>query len=617
MMRAMAATAIGVVVSLAGLALPTSAVGAGGTYNVVQCHPLHRGMADGRISDNAAYAVRVGCADPDAEHALKIDSVGRASPDQAGRVRWVAPPGTGIVAVHLNARLRRDGGHKSRIYMADDQLRETHRVATGTNDGTGWINPSWSGPPQDQLVVSLHCEGPSNCPESSAAKTWVRGIRLTLKDFEDPELEVDGSLLTGGWLRGQQGLGMTGRDSASGVRSLDATVNGTGIAARGGQCSGSILDSSLYSRLQPCTGVLDTDSGIETGEAPFKNGVNDLEVCVSDVATNRVCRPSVIRVDNAPPQLLFAQSQDPEDPELLSVSVIEPHSGLDEAQVSYREVGGDSWTVLPTVRSAERITARVDSAAEPPGEYEFRVEATDVAGNQSSTMLREDGTPMRLTFPLRSGVDLMARLKPGGAEVQSLDYGESSRVAGRLTTAAGEPMAGYEVVVDEYFGEGALIDHRIRTVTTDENGRWSSKLPAGPSRSVTARFAGDQRYLDEQASGGRLAVRTGARFGTSRDRVREGRKIMFKGRVGRLGARIPNRGKLIQLQYHDPTSRRWFTVRNAFYTDSRGRYRFGYKFGRHYLENVKIRFRLRVMPESEWPYRPTNTRSRRVVVVAR
>lgn len=603
--------------ALAGLAPPPPAAAAGGTYNVVQCHPLHRGMADGRISDNAAYAVRVGCPDPDAEHALKIDSIGQASADQAGRVRWVAPPGTGIVAVQLNARLRRDGGHKSRIYMADDQLRETHRVATGTNDGTGWINPSWSGTPQDQLVVSLHCEGPGNCNESTAAKTWVRGIRLTLKDFEDPELEVGGSLLGGGWLRGEQTLDLLSSDRNTGVRAVRVLSGTTPVEADEADCRGDIPDSLWFRALVPCPSEHRVSRAISTVGKPWVDGVHTVKLCGEDVAENEPCLERIVRIDNSAPDLAFRSMQDPEDPELIRATFTEPHSGLREGTIFFQAIGAESWRALETRRVAGELVARVDSAAEPPGEYEFMVEATDVAGNQSSTTLREDGTPMRLTFPLRAGVDLTARLKPGGAEVQSLDYGEASRVAGRLTTAAGEPMAGYEVVVDEYFGEGALIDHRIRTVTTDEQGRWSSKLPAGPSRSVTASFAGDQRYLDEQTSGGRLAVRTGARFGTSRDRVREGRKVKFKGRVGRLGARIPNRGKLIQLQYHDPTSQRWFTVRNAFYTDSRGRYRFGYKFGRHYVEDVKIRFRLRVMPESEWPYKPTNTRSRSVVVVAR
>jgi hypothetical protein len=614
MSRARAVIVLAVVSGLGGLAGAAPASAAGGTYDVVQCHPLHRGIPDARISDNAAYAVRQGCPDEDSDHAIRIDNIGAASDGQAGRVRWNAPPGTGIVAVTLGVRLRRDAGHKARVYMADGQLRETARVATGTNAGTGWTSESWSGPAQDQLVVSLQCDDPGDCPRSDEAKAWVRNIRVTLKDFEDPEVEVGGTLLADGWLRGTHGLSVRSTDAGGGVSEVKTGING--IALPTPSLCERLPDSELWARFAPCAFGNTNQRSVGTTSLPFEDGANALSICAADPAGNTACLSRTLLIDNSSPLLRF-QPQQADDPELIRVNSEDPHSGIAEGTISYRAVGATDWTPLLTQRNPGSLTARVDSASEPPGEYEFMVEATDVAGNESSTTLREDGTPMRLAFPLRSGVDLEARLTPGGGPVQTLEYGEASRATGRLTTAAGEPMAGAEVVVDEYFGEGALIDHRIRTVVTDENGRWSSKLPAGPSRSVTATYAGDQRYLDADEAVGRLAVQTGARFATSRARVPEGQKVSFEGRVGRKGARIPSRGKLIQLQYHDPTSKRWFTVRNAFYTDSRGHYRFGYKFGRHYLENVKIRFRLRVMPESNWPYKAVNTRARRVIIVAK
>jgi hypothetical protein len=614
--RVRAGLAVLALATIGGLASAAPATAAGGTYDVVQCHPLHRGIPDAKITDNAAYAVRQGCPDEDSDHAIRIDNIGAASDGQAGRVRWNAPPGTGIVAVTLGVRLRRDGGHKARVYMADGQLRETARVATGTNSGTGWISESWSGPAQDQLVVSLQCDDPADCRESDAAKAWARNIRITLKDFEDPEVEVGGTLLGGGWLRGTHSLSIGASDVGAGTRDLTARMDDTNLLGTGSDCE-PLADTNLWHRLTPCGSARSGQGSIDTAAAPRPNGHMTLHVCAFDPADNQTCSSHSLRLDNSAPALSFSATQDPNDPELIKVLAEDPHSGIAHGTIAYRAVGATDWTPLATQRGPSELVARVDSASEPPGEYEFMVEATDVAGNQASTTLREDGTPMRLSFPLRSGVDLEARLKPGGGAVQNLEYGEASRAAGRLTTAAGDPMAGEEVVVDEYFGEGALIDHRIRTVVTDENGRWSSKLPAGPSRSVTATYGGDQRYLDASEAVGRLSVQTGARFATSRARVPEGKKLTFEGRVGRKGARIPSRGKLIQLQYHDPTSKRWFTVRNAFYTNSRGHYRFGYRFGRHYLEDVKIRFRLRVMPESNWPYKPVNTRARRVIVVAR
>ena len=154
-------------------------------------------------------------------------------------------------------------------------------------------------------------------------------------------------------------------------------------------------------------------------------------------------------------------------------------------------------------------------------------------------------------------------------------------------------------------------------MVTDEAGRWSSKLPAGPSRSVAVTYEGDQRYLTDEADAGRLSVKTGAKLGLSRRHVPEGSGTTFQGRIERLGARIPSRGKLVQLQYQEPTSGRWSTVRNPFHTRSDGRFAFKYAFGTHYVTDVAIRFRLKVPPERRWPYRGTRTRPERVIVEAR
>ncbi len=242
---------------------------------------------------------------------------------------------------------------------------------------------------------------------------------------------------------------------------------------------------------------------------------------------------------------------------------------------------------------------------------------TDVAGNTSETTQYEDGTPVILDFPLRSGVQLNARIEPGGGEKLTLPYGEHARAKGRLLDSAGLPLAGKSVVVHEDLREGALFDSRVRTVVTDEAGRFSSKLPAGPSRSVSVIYEGDQRYLSQQVDAGALAVRTGAKLGLSRKRVPEGSSTTFRGRIERLGARIPRRGKLLQLQYQEPTSGRWFTVRNPFHTRSDGKFSFKYEFGTHYTTDVAIRFRLKVPPEQGWPYQGARTRPERVIVEAR
>ena len=223
---------------------------------------------------------------------------------------------------------------------------------------------------------------------------------------------------------------------------------------------------------------------------------------------------------------------------------------------------------------------------------------------------------MRLTFPLKSGVKLNAHLAPGGSRRMTVAYGQGAKVAGRLRDASGQPLAGQEVTVTEYFGAGALIDRRVRTVRTDSDGLWGERLPAGPSRTVSATYDGTTRYLADRAKAGRLRVKTRATFHLSRRHVLEGRRVIFRGRVAHFAARIPAGGKLIELQVKDGSQ--WHTVRQAFYTRRNGRYRMHYRFARFYTSDVAYRFRVKVLRETGWPYKaPVSSRAKRLVVKAR
>ncbi len=223
---------------------------------------------------------------------------------------------------------------------------------------------------------------------------------------------------------------------------------------------------------------------------------------------------------------------------------------------------------------------------------------------------------MVLTFPLREPVQLISRLGHGGESGETIGYGRDSKAQGRLLDRSGEPMADRAVTVTEYFGIGALIDQRVRTVTTDKRGRWSSALPAGPSRTVSVSFAGTPQYQPLSAEPDELRVRSRASFATSRDRVPEGKGVLFEGKVGHFGARVPAGGKLIELQVREGRAR-WNTVREAFHTDSSGRFKLRYRFGRFYETNAHFVFRVKIAREQGWPYKaPGRSPSRAVTVVA-
>jgi hypothetical protein len=594
--------------------LPASSGASNGTYDVVFCHELHRGFG-GTIEATNSFFVRNRCSDPQYSSAIQIESVDRTSDGRSARAFWELADPLGITGVEVEGRLRRANGYRSELFMADAEGRKTQQVGVGESSSDGFQTYDWQGKPQQRFTASLECGQSSSCPASDTAKTWLRSLRLTVVDGADPEVEVGLELFEDRWVRGDASTFLSATDTGSGLFAAGIEVNGSSLVNLDPACESRIADR-FASAIVPCASAVSTTSVLATSEAPFKNGVNSVRACSTDFAANESCLTRDVRVDNELPNLAFREP-DPEDPELVRVPVRDQFSGLASGSISYRLMGSTDWQPLFTQSLAGELRARVDSAAETPGTYEFRAIATDVAGNQAETVLREDGSPMTLQFPLRSGVDLDAHIEPGGSQRTTVAYGKSAHVEGRLLDAVGQPLSGKSVVVDEDFGQGALIDHRVRTVVTDASGRWSSKLPAGPTRSVSAEYEGDQRYLDARVGAGRLSVRTGAKLGLTHTHVSEGRAITFKGRVERLGARIPAGGKLVQIQYQDPISGRWATVRNPFRTKSDGRFSFKYGFGTHYVQDVAIRFRLKVPSELGWPYRGTHTGARRVIVEAR
>jgi len=594
-----------------------SPAGAGGTYQVVQCHPDNRSRGDLEIHEPRAYGITTACDDAAMDHAIQINTRLNATKGREGSVRWIAPEATAFVRVRTEAKLRRAQGHHARVFMADAAGRETHRLGTGDGSPSPFKVVTWDGPRQEQFVATLGCERAEGCEVTSEAKTWIRDVKMTLVDTEDPEVAAGGSLLAPGWKRGSEDVTVMGDDVGSGLSRVIVHVNGTELTHAAGECPGVIAGSGAASRLRPCVSEALTSLAVHTTDSPFHNGRNAASICGFDFAGNPTCDERDVLVDNAVPNLAFTSAQDPNDPELIHAVVTDPHSGVADGQIFYRAEGSPTWQPLETRLIGGELQARVDSTTVPAGIYEFRALATDVAGNQVETTRRQDGLSMRLGFPLKAGVDLTAGLEPGGAERLTVRYGRKSRVSGVLREAGGGRIPGQEIVVEEFFGQGALIRERISRVTTDARGRWQSRLPAGPSRRVTASYAGTQRYLSTETLGGKLAVRTKASLRTSKSKVPEGGKVVFRGRLGRLGARIPAGGKLLELQVKQDRNT-YQTVGQGFRSKASGRYRVPYRFGRFYQYDVRFRFRVKVAREADWPYKaPVRSRVRAVTVLDR
>jgi hypothetical protein len=156
------------------------------------------------------------------------------------------------------------------------------------------------------------------------------------------------------------------------------------------------------------------------------------------------------------------------------------------------------------------------------------------------------------------------------AGVHRVRYGSPLRLAGRVTDGDGGRVAGARVCVLERRSAGRRGARIAGIVTTDARGRFSLRLPGGPSRRVSLvhRTGGVAA-----ARSLRLRVPAPVRLRPSGTRFRVGEQLLLRGRL--RGRPLPKRGAVVVLQARQGGA--WITFATTR-TDRRGRFRYGYRF---------------------------------------
>jgi hypothetical protein len=318
---------------------------------------------------------------------------------------------------------------------------------------------------------------------------------------------------------------------------------------------------------------------------------------------------ATVAIDEEPPRVLFAAVQDPAEPERVEATVADPLSGPSSARgaIGVRAAGAHGrFEGLPTQVAAGRLVAHWDSDAYPSGKYEFLATGYDRAGNAASGGQRERGGRMVLVNPLKEQVRIEAGFG-GRARERIAPYGRAVRFSGRLQGPSGKPLRGLEVTVREVFAAGSAPEQRAVVVRTDADGVFAIRLAPGPTRDVSASFAGTPTLTRAAAASVRLDVRSGLRFRASAATARiGGAPIRFSGVVGAAGAARGVEGLPVELQFRYPGAG-WSEFR-TLEANSRGRFRYLYRFSDDDSRGVRFQFRAVAGQREGWPYEPAFSR---------
>ena len=349
---------------------------------------------------------------------------------------------------------------------------------------------------------------------------------------------------------------------------------------------------------------------------------------------------ATVRIDESGPTVRFAVS-DPTDPERIEATVADPLSGpdADRGAIEFRRVGSSArFQALPTETHRGRLVGRWPSDEFADGAYEFRATGYDAVGNATTSTLREGGGQLVLQNPVKRKTRLAFGFGAANLVFQHCTREDGSRichrevvrpfaqrpaartlpcchgavVGGRLVDAAGEPLAGETVEVVESFEPGARNGGRRTELTTDADGRFGTRLAPGPSREVTAEFAGTRRLT--RVGGRRLRLRVRAavhlRVSTARAAV-GGAPVVFSGRIDHPEAPIPGAGLPVQLEFRLP-GMPWTEFR-TMQSDALGRFRYPYSFSDDDSADVRFLFRASVPATGGWPFAPATSRPLAVI----
>ncbi len=477
------------------------------------------------------------------------------------------------------------------------------------------------GEDDDSIVLGRLAEGTSLvrvvAVSGSGLHSAVTGTARIRVDGTPPSIVIGGA--PDGWSNRALAVTATASDELSGMAATGPGGPLTAIAVDGGAPSvaqGGRAEAVVHG------------DGAHHLTAFARDAVGNLGLAGPDGAGR------TIWIDETSPRVAFA-GPDPAAPERIVAVVDDALSGPSRRRgsISIRPAGtGLAFEPLPTRVAGDRLIADWPSDAYPRGGYEFRAVGFDVAGNRAETTRRADGTAMRLSNPVKTPTALAFgfggrrfvahRCRRGRSglrchrhaiaafsrrpAVTRAAYRRRMPVSGRLTGAAGAPLAGMPVAIVETFAAGSRPASRTTSAITGEDGFFRARLDPGPSRRIAVAFAGTDLLTAVRGRELGLDVRSAVHLRASGASARVGgAPVVFRGRLGHRGATLPAEGVRVAFEFR-VGGLPWTEFRTV-QTKPSGAFRLAYAFSDDDSRGVRFQFRARVARQPGWPYGPAHS----------
>jgi hypothetical protein len=280
---------------------------------------------------------------------------------------------------------------------------------------------------------------------------------------------------------------------------------------------------------------------------------------------------------------------------IKSAALVDITPGGPERVVGTREFTCDYTLASPC---AQPDNAEIVPTGLAAGTRTLKVRVVDAGGNatESGPFDVRIGGPLNGTAA-EAGAKLTARFARNRRGTLVLGFGKRARINGRLTTAAGAPIANATVqVLDRELRTGTSYRQQLE-VTTGADGTFTVLAGKGAARAIRFEYR-FRRALAQPDVARRveLRVKAASTLSISPRRVRPGGRIRISGRL--RGLPTPRSGKVVELQALE--NGRWRDFRSTRARRS-GRFATSYRFQRA-SSGSSFLIRARIRRDDSYPY---------------
>ena len=284
---------------------------------------------------------------------------------------------------------------------------------------------------------------------------------VLVEDTVAPDLS--GTPSETGYRRPADGFPVSARDSA-GIRSLRVLVDGEERLNSRPACD--------YRYASPCP--VDGSQLVSLASEP--DGQHTVTIIAEDPAANVGRLDRTVLLDGTAPVI----DEVPVTGRKITARVADAASGMASGAIAVRDKSTKPFRLIKTTLRNGQLVATVPASISMSN-LAIRVSATDKAGNTVTSAV----TSMSLST--RVGSRSARKVQNSRA---SIPYGRTATVLGRLTTTDGAALAGQPIVISGTLRRTGATARQLLSATTDRTGRFSVRIPAGPSQNLTVSYPG-------------------------------------------------------------------------------------------------------------------------------